>query len=54
MTFVIISVLASLFLLLALNWQRFQAMGWPRVTRMLLIWAAIILGLGVALRLLGF
>jgi hypothetical protein len=54
MTFAVISVLASLGLILALNWQRFRTMGWDRVTRMLLIWLAIIVGLGFTLRLLGF
>ena len=54
MTFAFISVAATLLLLLALNWQRFRAMGAQTVTRMLLVWAAIILGLGLALRLLGF
>jgi hypothetical protein len=54
MTFAFISVLASLALILALNWQRFRAMGWDRVLRMMLIWLAIIVGLGVALRLLGY
>jgi hypothetical protein len=54
LTFAFISVAASLLLLLALNWQRFRAMGGQSVTRMLLIWVAIILGLGLGLRLLGF
>lgn len=54
MTFAFISVLASLALVLALNWQRFSAMGWGRVLKMLLIWLAIIVGLGVLLRLLGY
>jgi hypothetical protein len=54
MTFAIISVLASLGLILALNWERFRSMGWERVGRMVLIWLAIIVGLGVALRLLGY
>lgn len=54
MTFAFISVAASLLLLLALNWQRFRAMGGQAASRMLLIWGAIILGLGFALRLLGF
>lgn len=54
MTFAFISVAASLALLLALNWQRFRAMGWQSVTKMLLVWAAIILALGLGLRLLGF
>jgi|LakMenEpi03Aug12_release.lakeMendotaPanAssembly.Ray.scaffolds.fasta_scaffold5496722_1 hypothetical protein len=49
-----ISVLATLVLLMALNWQSLRAMGWERVTRMLLIWLGIIAGLGVLLRLLGF
>lgn len=54
MTFAIISVMATLGLVLALNWDRFRSMGWDRVGRMLLIWLAIIVGLGVALRLLGY
>jgi hypothetical protein len=54
MTFAIISVLASLGLILALNWQRVQEMGWNRVGRMVLIWLAIIVGMGVVLRLLGY
>lgn len=54
MSFAIISVLASLALILALNWDRFRTMGWERVGRMLLIWFAIIAGLGVVLRLLGY
>jgi len=54
MTFAFVSVAASLLLLLALNWQRFRAMGGQTVTRLLLIWATIILGLGLVLRLLGF
>lgn len=53
MTFAIISVLASLGLILALNWEHFRAMGWDRVARMLLIWLGIIVGLGVLLRLFG-
>ncbi|MFN7397862.1 MAG: hypothetical protein ACK5SX_02070, partial [Sandaracinobacter sp.] len=52
-TFAIISVLASLGLILALNWEHFRAMGWDRVARMLLIWLGIIVGLGVLLRLFG-
>ncbi len=49
-----ITVFASLVLLLVLNWQSLRAMGWERVTRMLLIWLGIIAGLGVILRLLGY
>ena len=54
MSLAIIGVLATLLLVLALNWSRFRAMGWERVARMLLIWFGIIAGLGVALRLLGY
>jgi hypothetical protein len=49
-----LSVLATLVVLLALNWDRMRALGWERVTRMLLIWFAIIAGLGILLRLLGY
>ncbi len=54
MTFAFISVLASLGLILVLNLDRFRALGWARVGRMLLIWLAIIISLGIFLRLLGF
>jgi hypothetical protein len=54
MTFAVISVLASLALLLALNWNRFKEMGGQAVGRMLLIWLAIIVGLGLLLRFAGF
>jgi hypothetical protein len=53
MTFAIISVLASLGLILALNMDRFRALGWARVGRMILAWLAIIIGLGIVLRLFG-
>ncbi len=54
MTFAIISVLASLLLILALNWDRFRAMGGQAVGKMVLAWLAIIVGLGLLLRLLGY
>jgi hypothetical protein len=54
MSFAIISVLASLGLILALNMDRFRELGWARVGRMILIWLAIIISFGVGLRLLGF
>jgi hypothetical protein len=54
MTFAVLSVLATLIMVLALNRERFRAMGSQTVAKMLLIWAAIIIGLGVTLRLLGF
>jgi hypothetical protein len=54
MTFALISTLATLSLLLALNWNNFQRMGWGNVARMLLIWGVIITGLALALRLFGF
>jgi hypothetical protein len=54
MSFAVISVLASLALILVLNRDRFREMGWTRVARMLLIWFAIIAGLGAVLRLFGY
>lgn len=54
MSFAIVSVLATLLVLLALNWQRLREMGWSQAARMLLIWLAIIAGLGAVLRLLGY
>ena len=42
MTFALVSLLATLSLVLALNWNRFAALGWGNVARMLLIWGAII------------
>ncbi|MGL6044323.1 MAG: hypothetical protein ACRC1J_10395 [Sandaracinobacteroides sp.] len=54
MTFALVSVLASLCLVLALNWKRFEAIGWGNVIRMILIWGAIITGLVLVMRLLGY
>lgn len=54
MTFALVSLLASLGLILAFNWNRFAELGLGNVVRMLLIWGAIITGLVLALRLLGF
>jgi hypothetical protein len=54
MSFAVISVLATLALVLALNWSRLREMGWERAGRMLLIWLGIFAGLGVVLRLLGY
>lgn len=45
--------LLALVLIVALNWRRFEAMGWPSALRMLLVWGAIIAGLVLLLRLLG-
>lgn len=53
MSFGFIYALLALVLILALNWQRFQAMGWPNAIRMLLIWGAVIAGLVLVIRLLG-
>lgn len=54
MSFAVISVLATLTLVLALNWSRLREMGWELAGRMLLVWLGILAGLGVILRLLGF
>lgn len=53
MTLAIISVAASLALVLVLNWKRFNALGATAVTRMLFAWTAVILGLAVLVRFLG-
>lgn len=54
MTMALISVLATLALVLALNWNRFQALGSGAILRMALIWAVIFVALFLAVRLLGF
>jgi hypothetical protein len=54
MTFALVSLLATLTLILALNWNGFARMGWGNVVRMLLIWGAIITALVLVLRLFGF
>jgi hypothetical protein len=54
MTFALVSLLATLALILALNWGRFQEIGFGNVIRMLLIWGAIITGLVLVLQLLGY
>lgn len=54
MTMALISVLATLALVLALNWSRFREMGSGTVIRMALIWAVIIVALFLLVRLLGF
>jgi hypothetical protein len=54
MTFALVSVLATLIVVLTLNWNRFAALGWGNVARMLLIWGAIITALVLVLRLLGY
>ncbi len=54
MTMALITVLATLALVLSLNWNRFREMGSGNVLRMALIWAVIIVALFLAVRLLGF
>lgn len=53
MSFAFISVLAALIVLIALNWQRLNALGPARVARMLGIWTAIIVCLVLLVRFLG-
>lgn len=53
MIFGLVSVLAALVLIIALNWGRFQEMGGARVLRLALIWAAIITAMVLALKLFG-
>ena len=54
MTFAIVSVIASLALILALNWQRLNDLGASTVSRWLAIWTGIIGGLFLLLRWLGY
>jgi hypothetical protein len=54
MTMALISVLATLALVLALNWNRFREMGSGTIIRMALIWAVIFVALFLGVRLLGF
>lgn len=53
MIFAIVSVAAALLLIIALNWDRFQALGRGHLIRLALIWAVIIIAMVLALRLLG-
>lgn len=46
--------LLALLLVLALNWNHFRSMPPGQILRMALIWGAIIAGLMLVLRLLGF
>ncbi len=52
--FGIVAVLASLVLLLVLNWGRFQEMGSARVLRLAIIWAVILTAGVLVLKLLGY
>ena len=54
MTFGIVSALAALVVLIALNWRRLNAMGPGKVAQMLGIWTIIILAIVLAVRFLGF
>ncbi|WP_374388360.1 hypothetical protein [Sandaracinobacter sp.] len=54
MTFAIVSLLATLALILALNWRRLNTLGSAKVAQMLGIWTAIILGLVLILKYLGY
>ena len=54
MTFAIVSLIATLALILALNWQRLNALGAAKVTQWLAIWTAIIGGVFLLVRLLGY
>jgi hypothetical protein len=54
MTFALVSLVATLALILALNWGMFERVGWGRTLRMLLIWGVILAGGVLLLRLLGF
>ena len=54
MSFALVSVITSLALILALNWQRLNALGAPTVTRWLAIWTAIIGGVFLLVRWLGY
>jgi len=53
MIFGLVSLIATLVLVLALNWNRFTEMGAGNVVRLALIWGAIIAGMALLLRLLG-
>ncbi len=43
-------VAATLAVMLALFWGRFRSLGWQRVGRLALIWAAIVFGLLLLVR----
>lgn len=42
-----------LIVVVALNWRRFETVGWGRSARLLLVWVAIFLGGAALLRLFG-
>lgn len=54
MTFGLVGVLATLALVLALNWNRFKQMGSGQIIRMVLIWGVIIAALFLVLRFFGY
>lgn len=54
MTFALVSVLATLALVLALNWSRFRQLGSGQILRMVLIWGVLIAALFLILRQLGY
>lgn len=52
--FAVVSVVATLVVVLALNWRRLSVIGAAGLIRLALIWAAIILGLMLVVQLFGF
>jgi hypothetical protein len=54
MMFAIVGVLASLALILALNWERFNSLGSETVTKMLVTWTGIIVALVLVAKLFGY
>lgn len=53
MSFAIVGILASLFVLLMLNRGYFSGMGFARMVRLALIWAVIMAALFLLMRVLG-
>lgn len=49
----IVYTMLLLLVVVALNWRRFEQVGWGRSMRLLLVWMAIFIGGAALLRALG-
>lgn len=52
--FGLVGILATLIVVLTLNWNRFRAMDPAALVRMVVIWTVVIAALFVLLRILGY
>lgn len=49
----IVYTMLLLLVVVALNWRRFEGIGWGRSLRLLLLWMALLIGGAALLRVLG-